>query len=113
MILRAVSSNCIQQQIPDVYLKHRKFIPVHRHHKLNLRTGPHQAQKERGNSSAFQDDAQPQTPQFRTRIRDTLHRLAQRITKVRAHHCDFVGHLYPCHLEDRPVCDMTRSEYGI
>ena len=40
MILRAVSSNCIQQQIHDVYLKHRKFIPVHRHHKLNLRTGP-------------------------------------------------------------------------
>ena len=21
--------------------------------------------------------------------------------------------LYSCHLEDRPVCDMTRSEYGI
>ena len=40
MILRPITGNCIQQQIPDVYLKHRKIIPVHRHHKLNLRTGP-------------------------------------------------------------------------
>ena len=39
MILRTVSRDSVQQQIPDMYLKHLKIIPVHRHYRLNLRTG--------------------------------------------------------------------------